>query len=180
MRAGLEQQGSAANGGAGKWIQTDGAMRMKPYDSGLTTEVIARAQHDEWLDRMLDNWRRWVAGDIGGPRAFNACASAERHYAIPVWDDEDHGAGDEPDELAGESLDIAWRRLPLSQRQVLQAVHLQWPLERVRARRGCTTHAADADRFRARELRMPLALMLETYAQARPAIARMLRQGVMR
>ncbi|HEY0916001.1 MAG TPA: hypothetical protein VGE22_14100 [Solimonas sp.] len=152
---------------------------MKPYDSGLTTEVIARAQRDEWLDRMLDNWSRWAAGDIGGPQAFTACASAERHYAIPVWEDEDHGAGDEPDELAGESLDIAWRRLPPPQRQVLQAVHLQWPLERVRAQRGCATRAADADRFRAGELRMPLALMLQTYSQARAALARLLRQGVM-
>lgn len=152
---------------------------MKPYDSGLTTDVIARAQRDEWLDRMLDNWGHWAAGDIGGPRVFNGCASAERHYAIPVWGDEEHGAGDEPDELAGESLDIAWRRLPPPQRQVLQAVHVQWPLERVRARRGSATQAADADRFRAAELRMPLALMLETYAQARTAIARQLRQGVM-
>ncbi|MDM4772743.1 hypothetical protein [Solimonas sp. SE-A11] len=152
---------------------------MKTYDSGLTTEVIARAQRDEWLDRMLDNWRRWAAGDIGGPQAFTACASAERHYAIPVWDGEDHAALDAPDELAGESMDMAWSRLPALQRQVLRAVHLQWPLERVRTQRGCATQAADADRFRARELRIPLALMLETYAQARPAVARMLRQGVM-
>lgn len=153
---------------------------MRAYDSGLTTEVIARASCDAWLERMLDNWGRWAAGDIGGPRIFADCASAERHYAIPVWEGDETDGADAPDELAGESVDMAWRRLPALQRQVLRAVHVQWPLERVRVQRGCATQAADADRFRARELRMPLALMLETYAQSRPALARFLRQGVMR
>jgi hypothetical protein len=151
---------------------------MQACDGSLTTEVIARAQRDEWLDRMLDNWARWAAGDIGGPRVHAGCASAERHYAIPAWEGDETDA-DAPDEPAGESVDIAWRSLPASQRRVLHAVHVQWPFERVRLQRGCATGVADADRFRALELRMPLALMLETYAQARAGIARRLRQGVM-
>lgn len=155
-------------------------MKAKAYDSGLTTEVIARAQADAWLDRMLDNWGRWAGGDIGGPAVYADCGSAERHYAIPLWQDEEAGDGDSPDELAGESVDIAWRRLPPLPRQVLRGVHVEWPRERVLTLRGRATGAGDADRYRARELRLPLAVMLEGYAQGREGISRLLRQGVMR
>ena len=153
---------------------------MKAYDSGLTTEVIARAQADAWLDLMLDNWGRWAAGGIGGPVVYTDCASAERHYAIPVWENEESSDSAAADELAGESVDIAWRNLPALPRQVLRGVHVEWPRERVQLLRGCGTTAGEADRYRARELRLPLALMLEGYALGREGMARLLRLGVMR
>ncbi|AXQ30541.1 hypothetical protein D0B54_18450 [Solimonas sp. K1W22B-7] len=154
---------------------------MKSYDSGLTTEVIARLQGDAWLDQMLDNWGRWArGGEIGGPQVYTACASAERHYSAPPWDSEDAGDQDRPDPLAGESVDIAWRRLPQLQRQVLRGVYVDPPRWRLRVEQGRDLSAGDADRHRARELRLPLALMLETYAAARVRISGLLRDGVMR
>jgi len=119
----------------------------------ITSANVVQAYADQDLTNRLRNWARWVGwGDDGAPSVPDTCASAERHFPIPVWK-EDEPVPAAPDELDGQLVETAISKLPDAQRRVIR-IHFwklpDWWMQLLATDNGEDFDMAKADSRRAR------------------------------